>query len=77
MPPLQFTDEEIALLRELSGPIPYSRRQAFLFELSAELEVEQNGGADIGPGLIHRVAARLQYRYAPAPQPATGKYARP
>ena len=75
--PLHFTDEDIATLRELAAPIPHSRRQEFLLELSAELEAEQTGGADIGPGLIHRVASRLQHRYAPAPQPmaAMGKYA--
>jgi hypothetical protein len=27
-----------------------------------------------GPGLIHLIASRLQHRYAPAPQPAAGKY---
>jgi hypothetical protein len=48
----------------------------FLLAIAAELETEQTAGADIGPGLIHRVASRLQHRYGPAPQPMAGKYAR-
>jgi len=77
MPPLSLTDEEMALLRELAAPIPLRQRQEFLLAIAAELETEQTAGADIGPGLIHRVAGRLQHRYAPAPQPMAGKYAGP
>jgi hypothetical protein len=68
MPPLSLTDEEMALLRELSAPIPLRQRQEFLLAIVAELESEQGAGADIGPGLIHRVASRLQHRFGPAPQ---------
>jgi hypothetical protein len=77
MPPLSPTDEEMSLLRELSAPIPLRQRQEFLLAIAAELDTEQTAGADIGPGLIHRIASRLQHRYAPAPQPMAGKYARP
>jgi hypothetical protein len=77
MPPLSLTDEEMSLLRELSEPIPLRQRRDFLVALAAELEAEQTAGADIGPGLIHRIASRLQHRFGPAPQPVTGKYARP
>jgi hypothetical protein len=73
MPPLSLTDEEMALLRELSA-IPLRQRQEFLLAIAAELESEQGAGADIGPGLIHRVASRLQHRFGPAPQPMAGKY---
>ena len=77
MPPLSLTDEEMALLRELSAPIPLRQRRDFLLAIAAELESEQTAGADIGPGLIHRVAGRLQHRYGPTAQPMAGKYARP
>jgi hypothetical protein len=77
MPPLQFTDEEKDLLLTLAAPIPPRQRQEFLLAIAAELETEQTAGAEVGPGLIHRVASRLQHRYGPAPQPGTGKYARP
>jgi hypothetical protein len=73
MPPLSLTDEEMALLRELSA-IPLRQRQEFLLAIAAELESEQGAGADIGPGLIHRVASRLQHRFGPARQPMAGKY---
>jgi hypothetical protein len=75
MPPLSLTDEEMSLLRELAAPIPPRQRQEFLLAIAAALETEQTAGADIGPGLIHRVASRLQHRYGPAPQPMAGKYA--
>jgi hypothetical protein len=76
MPPLSLTDEEMTLVRELSAPIPLRQRQEFLLAIAAELETEQTAGAAIGPGLIHRVASRLQHRFGPAPQVAAGKYAR-
>jgi hypothetical protein len=75
MPPLSLTDEEMSLLRELAAPIPLRQRQEFLLAIADALETEQTAGAAIGPGLIHRVASRLQHRYGPAPQPMAGKYA--
>jgi hypothetical protein len=67
--------------RRRNGPVaraeradPLRRRQEFLLAIAAELESEQGAGADIGPGLIHRVASRLQHRFGPAPQPMAGKY---
>jgi hypothetical protein len=77
MPPVSLTGEEMSLLRELSAPIPLRQRQDFLLAIADALETERTAGADIGPGLIHRVASRLQHRYGPAPQPMAGKYARP
>jgi hypothetical protein len=77
MPPLHFSDEEKDLLLQLAAPIPLRQRQEFLLAIAAELETEQTAGAAIGPGLIHRVASRLQHRFGPAPQPMAGKYARP
>ena len=75
MPPLHFTEEEKDLLLQLAAPIPLRQRRDFLLAIAAELETEQTAGADIGPGLIHRVASRLQHRFGPAPQPMAGKYA--
>jgi hypothetical protein len=74
MPPLALTDEEMALLRELSEPIPLRQRRDFLLAIVDALETEQTAGAAIGPGLIHRIASRLQHRFGPAPQPMAGKY---
>jgi hypothetical protein len=74
MPPLSLTDEELALLRELSEPIPLRQRREFLLAIADALETEQTAGAEVGPSLIHRVASRLQHRYGPAPQPMAGKY---
>jgi hypothetical protein len=75
LPPLSLTDEEMAMLRELAAPIPLRQRRDFLLAIAAELEAEQTAGAEVGPGLIHRIASRLQHRYGPAPQPMAGKYA--
>jgi hypothetical protein len=77
MPPLSLSDEEMSLLRQLSAPIPLRQRQDFLLAIAAELESEQTAGAEVGVGLIHRIASRLQHRYGPTAQPAAGKYARP
>jgi hypothetical protein len=74
MPPLSLTDEEMALLRELSAPIPLRQRREFLLAIADALETEQTAGAAVGVGLIHRVASRLQHRFGPAPQPMAGKY---
>jgi hypothetical protein len=76
MPPLSLNDEEMALLRELAEPIPLRQRREFLLAIADALEAEQTAGAEVGPGLIHRVASRLQHRFGPAPQPMAGKYAR-
>jgi hypothetical protein len=38
MPPLSLNDEEMALLRELSAPIPLRQRQEFLLAIARRAE---------------------------------------
>ncbi len=56
MPPLQFTDEEMALLRELAEPIPYRQRQEFLSTVAQELANRPQRGA----GVVFDVAREVQ-----------------
>jgi hypothetical protein len=67
MPPLQFTDEEMTLLLELSRPIAPAQRSAFLDAVAAELEAAGLAG---GLGAVHRVARQVQRRFWDPPQVA-------
>jgi hypothetical protein len=62
MPPLSFTTEEQATLRQLSEPVAYGRRAEFLRQVAAELEACGQAGED-GVGLVHRVGAQVQRRF--------------
>ena len=63
--PLQFSDEEMTLLLELSQPIEHHLRPQFLATVAAEIETR--GQAD-GPGLVHRVARQVQRKFWDPPQ---------
>ena len=77
MPPLHFSDEDMALLRELSAPIDQRRRQEFLLAIAAELEASgQAGEGDVGPGLVHRVGRQVQRRFWEPPELGESKYRR-
>jgi hypothetical protein len=51
MPPLQLTDEELDVLRELAEPIDHRRRAEFLREVAAALEQTRGRGASRGGNL--------------------------
>jgi hypothetical protein len=71
--PLQFSDEELALLQTLSAPIAPRQREGFLREVAAELAFDLTvESGEAGLGRVHRVAREVQRRYTLGPQPAVG-----
>ena len=57
--PLHFTDEEMSLLINLSGPIAPAARPAFMQEVAQELEAAGQGGV---VGAVHRIGRVVQRR---------------
>jgi hypothetical protein len=58
MPPVSFTDEELALLSALASPLPPSERAGFLRLVASMLEAHPLQAR--GPGLTHRLAVEAQ-----------------
>jgi hypothetical protein len=72
--PLHFSDEEMSLLIDLSGPIAPAARPAFMQEVANELAASGQGR---GVGAVHRVGRVVQRRFFDTPQlPNAGKMAR-
>ena len=67
MLPLQLSDEEMATLLTLAGPIDHQLRPQFLQEVAAELEAKREAG-EIGEGTVHRLARTIQRKYWDPPQ---------
>jgi hypothetical protein len=65
--PLSLNDDEYNAVQAAAAPIHPLQRSAFLQALAKELELHPA----IGPGLVHRLAAELQRRYAIAPERGT------
>jgi hypothetical protein len=63
--PIAFTDEEMSLLINLSGPIAPAARTAFLDAVAAELEAK---GQPRGVGIVHQTARRVQRQFWEPPQ---------
>jgi hypothetical protein len=61
--PLDFSDEEMTLLLELSRPIEPAQRSAFLDAVAAAI-----GEQASGPGLVHQVGRRVQRQFWTPPQ---------
>jgi hypothetical protein len=61
--PLDFSDEEMTLLLELSRPIAPAQRSAFLDAVAAAI-----GEQASGPGLVHQVGRRVQRQFWTPPQ---------
>jgi hypothetical protein len=61
--PIAFTDEEMSLLINLSGPIAPAARPAFLDAVAAAI-----GEQASGPGLVHQTARRVQRQFWDPPQ---------
>ena len=59
--PLSLSVEEMDSVLTAARPIALGERDHFLRELAAELA--QYAPSEIGPGLIHRLAADLQRRF--------------
>jgi hypothetical protein len=53
---ISLSDSELAAIMDAARPIPARDRGAFLADVAAELSRYEV----IGPGVIHRVTARLQ-----------------
>jgi hypothetical protein len=58
--PIAFTDEEMSLLINLSGPIDPAARPAFLDAVAAELEAK---GQPRGVGIVHQVGRVVQRKF--------------
>jgi hypothetical protein len=71
--PLQLTNDEMAIVLALAGPIDPGPKAEFLQEVAAELEAK--AGA-IGAGSVHRLARTIQRKYFVPPQFREGEPAR-
>jgi hypothetical protein len=76
--PIAFSDEEMRLLLQLSGPIDHSARHQFVAAVAAELEAQGQAG---GIGAVHRVARQVQRRFwepplVADPGPDQGRFGR-
>ena len=69
MTPIAFTDEEMSLLINLSGPIDPAARPAFLDAVAAAVEAK---GQPSGVGLVHQTARRIQREFWTPPQLSPG-----
>jgi hypothetical protein len=58
--PLHFTDEEMSLLINLSGPIAPAARPAFLDAVAAAIEAK---GQLSGAGIVHQVGRQIQRQF--------------
>jgi hypothetical protein len=58
--PVAFTDEEMTLLVNLSGPIAPASRSAFLDAVAAAIEAR---GGPVGVGLVHQVGHDVQRQF--------------
>ena len=65
MTPIAFTDEEMSLLINLSGPIAPAARPAFLDAVAAAVEAK---GQPSGAGLVHQVGRQVQRQFWEPPQ---------
>jgi hypothetical protein len=63
--PIAFTDEEMSLLINLSGPIAPAARPAFLDAVAAELEAK---GQPRGVGIVYQVGRVVQRQFWDPPQ---------
>jgi hypothetical protein len=74
--PLQFSDEEITVLRQLAEPLDQKQRSAFLVAVAAEREAGGRAGA-VGIGFVHRDGRVVQRKFFDPPQlPNTSPRAR-
>jgi hypothetical protein len=62
---LSFSDEEMDLLINLSGPIAPAARPAFLDAVAAAVEAK---GHPSGVGLVHQVGRQIQREFWTPPQ---------
>jgi hypothetical protein len=65
--PLQLSDEEITVLRQLAEPLDQKQRSAFLVAVAADLEAGGQAGA-VGIALVHRVGRVVQRKFFDPPQ---------
>jgi hypothetical protein len=65
MTPIAFTDEEMSLLINLSGPIAPAARPAFMDAVAAAVEAK---GQPSGVGLVHQGGRQIQKQFWDPPQ---------
>jgi hypothetical protein len=56
MPPIRLSDDELSAVFSAARPLPVEHRGAFLEEVANALA----NCAEVGPGVVHRVAFELQ-----------------
>lgn len=64
MTPIRLTDCEMDALMAAAHPLPPDRRGPFLEAAAAALA---GAGAELGPGLTHRIVAQIQRQFWDAP----------
>lgn len=72
--PLALSDDELAAIMDAAKPLQPHQRDQFLREVADELAKHEL----IGPGIVSRVASRLQRQHLTAPRymQGTGKWDR-
>jgi hypothetical protein len=65
MTPIAFTDDEMSLLINLSGPIAPAARPAFLDAVAAAIEAK---GQPSGVGLVYQEGRRIQREFWDPPE---------
>ena len=65
--PLPLSDEELRQLLELAEPVAYGQRSQFLAEVAQELANSPHRG----PGVTHRIAAKVQRGFVLSSQRVT------
>ena len=65
MPPMSFSDDEMTTIMNLASAVPIAHRAAFLQSLADALAAYP----EVGVGIVHREAAKLQKYFVNAPSP--------
>ena len=67
---LKLSDDELAAIMAAAQPLPVGQREAFLQQVAAGLQ----SCGEVGPGIVHRVAARVQREmFIPPLEAAVGR----
>jgi hypothetical protein len=69
MPPLNLSDDELAIVMDCAKPLRPAERNAFLVAVSIELGRERQ----LGPGIVSRVCRNLQRGFFDPPDLTGGE----
>jgi hypothetical protein len=66
--PIRLTDSELDAVMAAARPLPVAQRDAFLRQVASDL----GGCAELGPGVVYRVAAHIQREFFAPPDLSRG-----